>query len=78
MTSPTLPPTLSAQINWSKVATVFAMATALAGTVAAYGRLDQKVLVIEDRTRPLANGDLVRVQQDVAWIRSRLEREDRG
>lgn len=62
-------------INWTKVAFIFAAAVAIAGWVASYARADYRLVVLEARTAPLANGDLVRLQQDVTWIRQRLERE---
>lgn len=63
-------------VNWTKVAFIFAAVVAMAGWVASYARADQRLVVVETLTAPLASGDLVRVQQDVAWIRQRLEREE--
>lgn len=67
-----------APLNWAKIAFLFGAGVTVAGWVAFGAQLAQRVQVVEVRTEPLANGDLVRVQQDVAWIRQRLEREDRS
>lgn len=73
--APTYPP--AAPVNWTKVAFIFAVVVAMAGWVASYARADQRLTVVEALTAPLAAGDLVRLQQDVAWIRRHMEQEDR-
>ncbi|WP_292066027.1 hypothetical protein [Brevundimonas sp. UBA7664] len=42
-----------------------------------FGGQFQRVDALERVTEPLAKGDLVAVQRDVAWIRERLEKGDR-
>ncbi|HBY43001.1 hypothetical protein ACIGFJ_08155 [Brevundimonas diminuta] len=70
---PLLPPR---DINWSKTAFLFGAAVTVAGWVAFGAQAAQRLSALEARTQPLASGDLVRVQADVAWIRARME-EDR-
>lgn len=61
-------------INWSKVAFLWAASITVAGWVFFGAQGEQRLKTLEARTEPLANGDLVAVQRDVAWIRDRLER----
>lgn len=64
-----------AQTNWAKVAFLFGAAVTLASWIVFGAQTVQRVEVLEERTAPLQSGDLIRVQTDVAWIRSRLEKE---
>lgn len=72
------PLTPSVGVNWSKVAFLFAAAVTVAGWVVFGAQAAQRIQTLEQRTQPLANGDLVKVERDVAWIRERLEREARS
>ncbi|MNH79283.1 hypothetical protein D3C73_316010 [compost metagenome] len=69
---PLLPPQ---PVNWSKVAFLFGAAVTFSGWVVVGAQVVQRLQVLEERTAPLANGDLIRVQTDVAWIRQRLEQD---
>lgn len=62
-------------INWSKIAFLFGAAITFAGWIVFGAQAVQRLTVLETRTQPLAQGDLVRVQTDVSWIRAQLERE---
>lgn len=73
--SPSVPPP-PAPINWPKMAFLWAASITVAGWVAVAATANQRLTVLEERTQPLAAGDLVAVQRDVEWIRRRLERED--
>lgn len=66
---------LPAPVNWSKVAFLFGAAVTLASWIVFGAQTVQRVEVLEERTAPLQSGDLIRVQTDVAWIRSRLEKD---
>ena len=73
MTFPQLQPAPS--VNWAKVSFLFGAAITIAGWIVIGAQIQQRVQVLEERTAPLASGDLIRVQTDVAWIRQRLEQE---
>ncbi|EGF94638.1 Uncharacterised protein [Brevundimonas diminuta] len=73
MTFPHLQPAPS--VNWAKVSFLFGAAVTIATWVVFGAQTVQRVQVLEERTAPLASGDLIRVQTDVAWIRQRLEQE---
>lgn len=75
MTSPHLHYPPVQPVNWSKLAFLFTVVITLAGWIVFGAQAAQRISVLEARTQPLANGDLVAVQRDVSWIRSRLERE---
>ena len=75
ISSPSVPAP-PAPINWPKVAFLWAASITVAGWVAMGATANQRLHTLEQRTQPLADGDLVRVQNDVAWIRGHLERED--
>lgn len=62
-------------LNWSKIAFLWAAAITIAGWIAFGAMAAQRLSVLEARTQPLANGDLVAVQRDVSWIRDRLEQD---
>jgi hypothetical protein len=62
-------------VNWAKVAFLFGAAVTFSGWIVIGAQASQRLTVLEQRTAPLANGDLVRVQTDVAWIRAQLEKE---
>lgn len=62
-------------VNWAKVSFLFGAAVTIAAWVVIGAQMQQRVQVLEERTAPLASGDLIRVQTDVAWIRQRLEQE---
>lgn len=64
-------------LNWAKIAFLFGAAVTAAGWVAFGAQAAQRLSALETRTQPLASGDLIRVQTDVAWIRQRLEEEER-
>lgn len=64
-------------LNWSKIAFLWGVAVTLAGWIVFGAQAAQRLSALETRTQPLANGDLVAVQRDVSWIRSRLEQERR-
>lgn len=66
---------LPAPVNWAKVAFLFGAAVTIASWIVFGAQTVQRVEVLEERTAPLQSGDLIRVQTDVAWIRSRLEKE---
>lgn len=76
MTAPHLP-YAPQPLNWGKIATLFTIVVTLVGWIVFGAQAAQRLTALEDRTRPLANGDLVAVQRDVSWIRTRLE-QDRG
>lgn len=76
MTAQHMPVLPHREINWSKTAFLFGAAVTIAGWVAFGAQAAQRLSTLEARTQPLASGDLVRVQADVAWIRARME-EDR-
>lgn len=61
--------------NWAKVSFLFGLAVTIATWIVFGAQTVQRVEVLEERTAPLQDGDLVRVQTDVAWIRSRLEKD---
>ncbi len=73
MTFPLLQPAPS--VNWAKVSFLFGAAVTIAAWIVIGAQIQQRVQVLEERTAPLASGDLIRVQTDVAWIRQRLEQE---
>jgi len=73
MTFPHLQP--APIVNWAKVSFLFGAAVTIATWVVFGAQTVQRVQVLEERTVPLASGDLIRVQTDVAWIRQRLEQE---
>lgn len=62
-------------LNWSKIAFLWGVAITIAGWIAFGAMAAQRLSVLEARTQPLANGDLVAVQRDVSWIRDRLEQD---
>lgn len=62
-------------VNWSKIAFMFGAAVSAAGWIVFGAQMAQRLTTQEHLTRPLANGDLIKVQTDVAWIRAELERE---
>lgn len=62
-------------LNWSMIGFLFAAAVTIAGWIAFGAQAAQRIDVLEQRTQPLANGDLVKVERDVAWIRERLEQD---
>ena len=59
----------TAQLALAILVQVVAVAVLLGGQF-------QRVDALERVTEPLAKGDLVAVQRDVAWIRERLEKGD--
>lgn len=69
------PLTAAPGVNWAKVAFLFGAAVTSAGWIVFGAQAAQRIEVLEQRTQPLANGDLVKVERDVAWIRERLERD---
>lgn len=71
-------PAPPAPVNWQKVAFLWAASVTVAGWVALGATGNQRLTALEERTQPLADGDLVRVQNDVTWIRQHLEREPRS
>ena len=64
-----------APTNWAKVSFLFGAAVTIASWIVFGAQTVQRVEVLEERTAPLQSGDLIRVQTDVAWIRSRLEKD---
>lgn len=64
-------------VNWSKIGFLFAAAVTMAGWIIFGAQAAQRISVLETRTQPLAQGDLVAVQRDVSWIRAQLERDAR-
>lgn len=75
--SPAYPPPPSrTQINIGLISSLIAMILSVATVVFAAGVHSQQIAQLEDATQPLRDGDLVRVQTDVAWIRRHLEERD--
>lgn len=66
-------PAPPAPVNWPKVAFLWAASVTIAGWVAVGAQASYRLDALEKRTEPLAAGDLVRLQNDVAWIRRHLE-----
>lgn len=72
--SPVYPvPPSRTQANITLVAAIVAIAIAIGSPVYSSGALAQRLAAVEESTQPLRDGDLVRVQTDVAWIRRHLE-----
>lgn len=63
--------------NWQIIAIVMAVLINFAGAVAFGVRVEAQVAALQQTTEPLRRGDLVAIQTDVAWMRSRMEREER-
>lgn len=63
-------------VNWSKVAFLFGAAVTVSTWIVFGAQAVQRLQVLEERTAPIASGDLIRVQTDVAWIRQRLEQDN--
>lgn len=74
VSSPSVPPP-PAPVNWPRAAFLWAASITIAGWVAVGAQASYRIDALEKRTEPLAAGDLVRLQNDVAWIRRHLEQE---
>lgn len=79
MTSQPLPaPAASITLpTWTALTFALALAVQLVAVVSWGARVEARTAELHATTEPLRRGDLVRIQTDVAWIRDRLEREDR-
>lgn len=69
-------PSVSA-INWTMVGIAVALMVQFAGAVSFAARAEAQITELKDSTKPLRDGDLVRIQTDVSWIRERLEKDER-
>lgn len=63
--------------TWAALSFALALAVQLVSIVVWGAKVEARTTEIHATTEPLRRGDLVKIQTDVAWIRSQLEREDR-
>jgi len=63
--------------SWAALSFTLAIAAQLVGVVIWGAKVEARTNEIHATTEPLRRGDLVKIQTDVAWIRSQIEREDR-
>lgn len=66
-----------AAVNWTMIGVALAFLVQFAGGVSFAATAQARLDKLEESTRPLRDGDLVRIQTDVAWIRERMSKEDR-
>lgn len=67
------PPSLP--VNWATIGVLVAIAGQLVGAVALAVRIESDVAELRATTEPLRRGDLVKIENDVSWIRRQLEQE---
>ncbi len=72
-----LQPQPSVPITWAALGVILALMTTFGTSAIALGRVNERVANLQETTKPLRDGDLVKIQTDVTWIRAQLEREDR-
>lgn len=72
-----LQPQSSIPISWAAIGVIATMLVTFGTSVAALARVSERVDHLQETTQPLRDGDLVKIQTDVAWIRERIEREER-
>lgn len=71
--STSLPPWI-----WAALSFALALAVQMAGLIAWGARVEARQAELHATTQPLRDGDLVKIQTDVAWIRAELERRERA
>ena len=64
-------------VNYAALGFALALLVQFAVAVSFAASVNADVRELKVTTQPLRDGDLVRIQTDVAWIRTRLEKEDR-
>lgn len=69
-------PMPSVTLSTGLLSLLLSAAVSVLAWVYASGELNMRVAALEKTTAPLAAGDLVKVQTDVAWIRERLEKAE--
>lgn len=70
-------PSATVPVTWAAIGVIMSLLLALGGSVAAFARVDAQVSELRATTEPLRRGDLVKIETDVAWIRQRLEQDQR-